>query len=104
MSDPPGEPRESTQKQLSRALGTVWADHTGGKVGAVKAEIVGDRVKCQMDDEEAQSPDTFAYRTAVIATVTRVTGRRVVGFIPKRNKTTNVTTETFLLEAPRVVH
>jgi hypothetical protein len=35
------------------------------------------------------------------AVITRITGRRVVAFIPKRDKQTETSTQTFLLERPR---
>jgi hypothetical protein len=34
------------------------------------------------------------------AAITRITGRRVMAFIPKRNKETETSTQTFLLERP----
>ena len=35
------------------------------------------------------------------AAITRITGRRVVAFIPKRDKKAETSTQTFLLDRPR---
>jgi hypothetical protein len=102
MSDVQGDEPESTQKQLSRSLGTIWANHTGGRPGAVSTQISGDVVKCELQDAEGRSPDTTAYKHDAIAAVSRVMGRRVRGFIPKHDSKTDVTTDTFILEPPRV--
>jgi hypothetical protein len=49
----------------------------------------------------ALSPESGDYRLEVISAVTRITGRRVQGFIPKRDAKTDVATETFILEPTR---
>ena len=102
MSEPIGDQPESTQKQLSRSLGTIWANHTGGKPGAVSTSVSGDVVRCEMADADGRSPDTAGYRNDAMHAVSRVTGRKVRGFIPKHDKKTDVTTDTFILEPPRV--
>ena len=98
MSEPEGDQPESTQKQLSRSLGTVWANHTGGKPGAITTSMSGDVIRCEMEDADGRSPDTAGYKNDAMAAISRVTGRKVKGFIPKHNKKTDVTTDTFILE------
>ena len=94
MSDPQAE---SQQQQLSRSLGTLWEQHAGGRPKSVTAEIAGNRVRCEIDTE-TDAPSSPGYRNDEIAAVTRVTGRRVTGFIPGRERKTDRSTETFLLE------
>jgi hypothetical protein len=102
MSDPQGDSPESMQTRLSRSMGTVWQNHTGDRPGTVSAVIDGDVVRCAIEKAEGQSPETAGYRNEAIAMVARVMGRRVNAFIPKHDKKTDVTTDTFILEPPRV--
>jgi hypothetical protein len=102
MSDPEGDPPESTQTRLSRSMGTVWQNHTGERPGTVSAQIDGDVVRCAIAKADGQSPDSSRYRNEAIAAVGRIMGRRVKAFIPKHDDKTDTTTDTFILEPPRV--
>ena len=51
--------------------------------------------------DEALSPDSGDYKLEAIAAVARITGRRVRGFIPKRDSKTDVATDTYILEPVR---
>ena len=121
MGDPEGDVPETERKpelsdQLSRSLGSIWRRHAGGRPSAATIEISGNVVKFVMVDavsapaepaedgsalDEALSPDSGDYRFDVIAAVTRITGRRVRGFIPKRDAKTDVATDTYILEPTR---
>jgi hypothetical protein len=102
MSDPQGTPGESVQTQLSRSMGSVWEQHTGGRPGGVNAMVNGDVVSCAIEKAEGQSPDSVGYKNDATAMVARIMGRKVKAFIPKHDKTTDVTTDKFILEPPRV--
>ena len=102
MDGPTGEQSDSIQKQLSRSLGTVWEQHTGGRPAAVSTEISGDVVKCSMEDTDTQPSDAVSYKNDAIAVVAKATGRKVRGFVPKHSDKTDLTTGTFILEPPRV--
>lgn len=118
MSDPsttPPDGRTSTEAtdQLTRSLTSIWQRHAGCKPSAVSMEIKGDVVTFVMQDavsgigtavseddadSAARSPDSSEYSLEAIAAVRRVTRRNVRGFIPKRNKKTDVASDTYILE------
>ena len=98
MSAPPDGSEESPQTQLSRSLGSLWEHHsTGGRPESINAAIADNVVKCEISGAE-KTPSSAAYRHRAIAAVTRITGRRVMAFIPKHNSKTDTSTETFVLE------
>jgi hypothetical protein len=121
MGDPEGDVPETQRKpelsdELRRSLGSIWQRHAGGRPSAATIEISGNVVTFVMVDavsaapepaedgsapDEALSPDSGDYKLDVIAAVTRITGRRVRGFIPKRNAKTDVATDTYILEPTR---
>ena len=122
MGDPMGDVPETQRKpelsdELSRSLGSIWQRHAGGRPSAATIEISGNVVKFVMVDavsavaepaedgsapDEALSPDSGDYKLEAIAAVARITGRRVRGFIPKRDSKTDVATDTYILEPTRV--
>ena len=118
MSDPStgvtdGRSTEVTD-QLTRSLNTIWQRHAGCKPSAVSMEIKGDALTFVMqdavsgigtevaedDDADAadRSPNSPEYQIEAIASVRRITRRNVRGFIPKRNKKTDVASDTYILE------
>jgi hypothetical protein len=121
MGDPEGDvpekqPKPELSDELRRSLGSIWQRHAGGRPSAATIEISGNVVTFVMVDavsaapepaedgsapDEALSPDSGDYKLDVIAAVTRITGRRVRGFIPKRNAKTDVATDTYILEPTR---
>lgn len=121
MSDPneaPGRtPQEDLSSELNRALGVVWRRHAGGKPSGTKMELEPDMIKFVLDgavsgigaervdeDDGTRSPDSTRYRNEAIAAVRRITGRRVIAFIPKRDSKTDTATDTYLLEPPHVAN
>ena len=99
--------------QLSRSLNTIWQRHAGCKPSAVSIESKGDAITFVMqdavstigteidaDDADAadRSPNSADYGIEAIAAVRRITHRNVRGFIPKRNKKTDVASDTYILE------
>ena len=124
-SDMPGDEASapSMADQITRSLGSVWSRHASERPSEVTTEISDSVVKCTFKDavasfdagpvveedasgngvaEESRVSNPSAYRQEAIAAVSRVTERRVVGFIPKHDKKTDVATEKFILErAPK---
>jgi ribosomal protein S12 len=101
MSVPSEGSAESPQTQLNRSLGSLWESHAGGRPQSINSGIAENVVTCEIGTEAA-TPTSAAYRTAAIAAVTRITGRRVTAFIPKHDSKTDISTETFLLERLRI--
>ncbi len=128
MSDPRGEMMPSDEgsappsvaDQITRSLGSVWSRHASERPSEITTEITDSVVVCTFKDavasfnagpvveadgngngakpEESRVSNPSAYRHEAIAAVSRLTERRVVGFIPKHDKKTDVATEKFILE------
>ena len=112
--DPQSEPEVSDR--LTKSLSSIWQHHAGARPSAVSTELSGDVVRFVMQDAisgisvqdadgdgaELRSPDTVGYRNEAIAAVRRITGRRVRGYIPKRDKKTDTATDTYVLEPMRI--
>ena len=54
------------------------------------------------EDEDPRGTDSVRYRNEAIAAVRRITGRKVLGYIPVRNAKTDVASDVYILERPRV--
>jgi hypothetical protein len=120
MSDPTSAPAESNASaeisaELTRSLTAIWQHNAGAKPSATNAEVSSEKVKFVLNDcvagephepvaegDDPRSTETAHYRTEAIAAVTRITGRKVLGYIPKRDAKTDVATDTYLLEPSRV--
>ena len=104
--------------EITRSLGTVFQRHASERPTEISTEVDEDVVRCVFKDavasfdagpasesdgpvEEPRVTNTAGYRNAAIAAVAKATNRRVVGFIPKHDKKTDVATATFLLEQKR---
>jgi hypothetical protein len=100
--------------EIAQSLGTVWSRFSGRRPKSTSVEIQQNSVTCVIEEGR---PDTEAdedkegglddprlsaadLQQKATATITRITGRRVVAFIPKRDKETEISTQTFLLERP----
>jgi hypothetical protein len=116
QEQPPSEAVEvdTTSDEIARAMGSVWARFAGQRPKSTNVVIEGDRVRCVIQEgaveppaegdetapaEALLTPATFGYNA--MAAVRRATGRKVVGFIPNRDKTTEVSTQVFILERQR---
>lgn len=121
MSDPttasPRSPQAELNSELTRALGTIWQRHAGGKPSATTTEISTSSIRFVLEgavsgigseraeeDDGTRSPNTTRYRNEATAAVRRITGRKVTAFVPKRNAKTDVASDTYVLEPPRVTH
>jgi hypothetical protein len=118
MTDPheSGHGGDTTSDQIARSLGTVWQRFGGHRPKSTSVEIEKNRITCVIEegsaepasDEDAEggrepglSPDSASFNYNATAVVTRATGRRVIAFIPKRDKKTQTSTQTFILDVPR---
>jgi hypothetical protein len=104
---------DRTSGEIARTLGTIWSRFSGQRPKSTSVEIRQNSVKCVIEEG---TPDTEAdeneeglddprlsaagLKQNATAAITRITGRRVMAFIPKRNKETETSTQTFLLERP----
>jgi hypothetical protein len=115
MSDPSTLETGDLSSQLNRSLAAIWQSNAGAKPSATTAEVSAERIRFVLTDamsgaadepvaegQEPRSTDSVHYRTEAIAAVTRITGRRVLGFIPVRDAKTDVASDTYILERARV--
>jgi hypothetical protein len=109
-----GHPRAEVSEELSRSLSAIWQRHAGARPSAVAVEMNGNVVKFVMEgaissidtepteDEDGEpvvhSPNSTRYKNEATAAVARITRRRVRGFVPKRDKKSDVATDTYILE------
>jgi hypothetical protein len=103
---------DATSDEIARSLGSVWQRFSGQRPKSTNVEIDHDVVRCvieerkptkESDDEEATEGlrlSSAGLKQNATAAVTRITGRQVVAFIPKRDAKTEVSTQTFLLDRP----
>jgi hypothetical protein len=102
---------DRTSSEIAQSLGTVWCRFSGQRPTSTSVEIRQNSVKCVIeegtphtdgDEEGFDGPRLSAagLKQNATAAITRITGRRVVAFIPKRDKETETSTQTFLLERP----
>ena len=105
---------DHTSGEIARSLGTVWRRFSGQRPKSTSVEIRQNSVKCVIeegtpdaatdeDDEglEDERLTAVGLKQNATAAITRITGRRVTAFIPKRDKQTETSTQTFLLERPQ---
>jgi hypothetical protein len=99
--------------EIARSLGTVWQRFSGERPQSTQVEMGKNAVTCvitprdesaaDQDGEERGEPELSQAGLEYNATaaIARITGRRVVALIAKRDKGTQVSTQTFLLDRPR---
>jgi hypothetical protein len=107
---------DPASEEIARSLGSVWQRFSGARPKSTSVEIERDVVRCVIeegtpepdgdedgaaDDGPALSPDSPGFNHNATAAIARVTGRRVIAFIPKRDKKTHISTQTFILDRPR---
>jgi hypothetical protein len=102
---------DQTSKEIARSLGAVWQDFAGQRPKSIDVDVGTDRVECVIDERadapdgaDAQapadtglSPHSVGYGYRASAAVSRITHRRVVGFIPKRDTKNQISTQVFVL-------
>jgi hypothetical protein len=106
---------DQTSDQIARSLGSVWQRFSGERPKSTKVEVGANVVRCVIEEgvpdpataedaatrDPSLSPDSASFGYNATAVITRATGRRVVAFIPKRDKKTQTSTQTFILDQPR---
>jgi hypothetical protein len=115
-SDSEGSAGNTASEEIARSLGSVWQRFSGQRPKSTNVEIEKDVVRCVIEENSPDalleedgestvdadaSPDSRRFDYNAAAAVTRVTGRRVIAFIPKRDKTNMTSTQTFILDRPR---
>jgi hypothetical protein len=100
--------------EIASSLGSVWRRFSGQRPKSTSVEIGKDRVRCVIEEratdtessDDTEAPDDPRLSPAGLkqnatAAITRITGRRVIAFIVKRDNKTEVSTQTFILDPPR---
>jgi hypothetical protein len=113
---PDGSEGNATSDEIARSLGSVWQRFSGRRPKSTSVEIERDVVRCTIEesppeaetDEDSEtrpdpelSMDSRRFDYNATAVITRATGRRVIAFIPKHEKNSQMTTQTFILDRPR---
>ncbi len=127
MSDPhDSAAADTTQTSLSdeigRSVSAIWQRHAGPRPVAVHTVFAGDSVRCTIElppstdadppaeaedsdepdcydrSEIVRSPQSTRYRNEATASVRRLTGRRVRGYVAKREPVKSSASDTFILE------
>jgi hypothetical protein len=109
-----GSGGDTTSDEIARSIGSVWQRFSGLRPKSTTVEIERDLVRCVIEegtpdsaDEDSEpaepglSPDSPSFNHNATAAISRVTGRRVIAFIPKRDKKAHTSTQTFILDRPR---
>ncbi len=65
--------------------------------------VITERDDLAADDEPSNDPELSpaGLKYNATAAIVRITGRRVIAFIKKRDKSAHIYTQTFLLDRPR---
>jgi hypothetical protein len=113
-ADEAGSTVDAASGEIARSLGSVWQRFSGQRPKSTRVELHGDVVRCVIEEhtadsdstEDTEAPDDPRLSPAGLkynatAAITRITGRRVIAFIPKRDKKADIYTQTFLLDQPR---
>ena len=111
-----GSGGDTTSDEIARSLGSVWQRFSGQRPKSTSVEIEKNVVRCVIEEGSSEpaaeegaeasgdpdlSPDSPSFNYNATAAITRATGRRVVAFIPKRDKKSHTSTQTFILDQPR---
>jgi hypothetical protein len=109
VEDASGDP---ASKEIARSLSSIWLRFAGHRPRSMTVEMEPNVVRCVIEEgdgnddtesavEPGLSPESPSFSYNATAAITRATGRRVVAFIPKRDKKTLTSTQTFILDQPR---
>ncbi len=95
-------------EEVGRVVSSAWQHQFGVRPRGISTEYVGDVVRCSITETEAtEAEEAVPAATASTASsyerdaqiaVSRVTGRKVVGFIAKPAGDKNPMTNAFILE------
>jgi hypothetical protein len=114
---------QTASDEIARSLGAVWHRFSGRKPKAMSVEVQREMVRCVITENPAEhSADGAAEDSAdgdiapapgpgvgslrfgydATAVVARATHQRVIAFIPKRDAKTQIVTQTYILDRPRM--
>jgi hypothetical protein len=106
---------QAVSDEIARSLGAVWHRFSGRRPKAMSVEVQREVVRCVItenpaadsvdgDGAPAPGPDVDSLRFGYDATavVARATRQRVIAFIPKRDGKTQIVTQTYILDRPRM--
>jgi hypothetical protein len=109
-----GRSGAEASNEIARSLGSVWQRFSGQRPKSTSVEMGRDVVRCVITErgtdaepeEDGEAPEEAKLSPAGLkqnatAAIARITGRKVTAFIVKRDKKTEVSTQTFLLDSPR---
>jgi hypothetical protein len=104
---------DAASDEIARSLGTVWQRFSGQRPESTEVEMGKDAVTCVITETQESAADdgeeprsdlelsSAGLEYNATAAIVRITGRRVVAFIAKRDKGSQVCTQTFLLDRRR---
>ena len=106
---------QAVSEEIARSLGAVWHRFSGRRPKAMSVDVQREVVRCVIteapaedsvdgDAASASGPDVGSLRFGYDATavVARATRQRVIAFIPKRDGKTQIVTQTYILDRPRM--
>ena len=107
-----GSSSDPRPDEIARSLGSLWQRFSGRRPKSTTVEIDRNMVSCVIeegapgsapdeDGEAGLSPDSPTFNYNATAVITRATGRRVIAYIPKRDKKAQTSTQKFILDQPR---
>lgn len=107
--------KDATSEEIARSLGSLWQRFSGQRPKSTSVEMKRDGVRCVIEEgtadaeAEASDPDETSddpklspagLKHNATSVVARITGKRVVAFIVKRDKEANTSTQTFHYDRP----
>jgi hypothetical protein len=118
MSDGDAPQATGLQAAINDSMAVVWRRYIGRRPTDVSTVVSGSRVECVLGDvvqqfaqnidggsgdetaDVAEGLTTAGYEREAAAAVARLTRRRVLAVISKRDESTDAATEIFILDAP----
>ncbi len=104
---------DATSDEIARSLGSLWQRFSGQRPKSTSVEMKRDGVRCVIEEGtgqvEAEDPDETSddpklspagLKHNATTVVARITGKRVVAFIVKRDKEAKTSTQTFHYDRP----
>lgn len=112
----PEDSDDPASTEIARSLSSIWLRFSGQRPASMTVEMEPNLVRCVIEERNGEpptdddgevtgepglTPESPGFSYNATAAITRATGRRVVAFIPKRDKKTLTSTQTFILDQPQ---
>ena len=101
---------DGASDEIARSLGSVWQRFSGQRPKSTEVEMGADVVRCVITGRDDSAPDEepsnepglspAGLKYNATAAIERITGRRVIAFITKDDKSAQINTQTFRLDRP----